>query len=317
MSSIEWTEKTWNPLSGCDKISPGCKFCYAIPQAHRLAAMGQQKYKGTTKRQGTSLNWTGLVNLDVKALAIPLKEKKPTVYFVNSMSDLFHDEVPIEFIADVFAVMYLTPYHTYQLLTKRDARMQSILSDSLFESAVIRSVDRIFKLYSHYFINDTLGSSPIQLSPEQIKAKMPLLNLWLGVSVEDQHNDKRIENLIKTPAALRWLSCEPLIAPLDLIPQLGYPIPGTKEYIPPIDWVVVGGESGTGERRKTNPDWVRSIRNQCRALQIPFFFKQWGKDIFNPDSSDPTIAKDHPDHAKGGCMLDGEIYRQYPKIKHV
>ncbi|HET7117073.1 MAG TPA: phage Gp37/Gp68 family protein [Hanamia sp.] len=211
-SSIEWTEMTWNPTTGCTKISAGCKFCYAEVMTRRLQAMGIEKYKNGFKK----------VTVHEDSLNIPYTWKSPKTVFVNSMSDLFHTEVPFEFIEKVFAVMNDTPQHTYQVLTKR--------------------AERLYEL--HHKLNWTK-------------------NIWMGVSVEDKRVTDRIDFLRETNALTKFLSCEPLIGPLQ------------NMNLTNIDWVIVGGESG----RKVRPmpeQWVWDIKMQCQEQEVVFFFKQWG-----------------------------------------
>jgi protein gp37 len=246
-STIEWTELTWNPVTGCKKISPGCKFCYAEVMSRRLKAMGVQKYKDGFK-----------IRVHPESLNIPFTWKKPKVVFVNSMSDLFHDEIPLDFIKAVFSVMNASPQHTYQVLTKR--------SDRLLEIA------------------------------EQLNWTA---NIWMGVSVENEKYVQRVTELSQTPAKTKFLSVEPLLGPVKSLP------------LEKIDWVIVGGESGHGAR-PVKYEWIESVRLQCEKFNVPFFFKQWGKPKFNINPDDPTIDKLHPRHAKGGCELDGKIYRELP-----
>lgn len=248
-SSIEWTRgddgtagTTWNPILGCDRVSPGCDACYAITQANIRAANPHPKvaaaFAGLTERTDHGLDWTGRVNLLPERLEQPFTWRKPRRVFVNSLADLFHDDVPTAFIAAVFDVMRRTPQHTYQILTKRHARMRSL---------------------SH---GATFG------------AGWPLPNVWLGASVEDQKwADIRIPALLDTPAAVRWISAEPLLGPVDLA-NVG-PEPGFDALRSGLDWVVAGGESGPGAR-PMHPDWARSLRDQCQAASVPFFFKQFG-----------------------------------------
>ena len=210
-SSIEWTELTWNPTTGCDKISAGCKFCYAEIMSRRLEAMGVEKYKDGFK-----------IRTHETALAIPYGWKKPAMVFVNSMSDLFHKEVPLEFIQKAFQVMNDSPHLIFQVLTKRS--------------------DRLAEDWKH--LNWTQ-------------------NIWMGVSVEDEKVKHRIDSLRKVPAAVRFLSCEPLIGPLPRLNLRG------------IDWVIVGGESGACPR-PMKEEWAISIRDQCEKHDVAFFFKQWG-----------------------------------------
>lgn len=234
MSKIEWTDTTWNPVTGCDKVSPGCDHCYAESIARRFA--------------GTASFPDGFaVTLHPERLGAPLRWRKPRRVFVNSMSDLFHDQIPDDYIAHVFAVMARTPQHTYQVLTKRHGRMRSLLSSDRFRR---RMYD--FLTFEHYqWINNN-------------RLTHPLPNVWLGVSVENQTwANVRIPALSDTPAAVRFLSCEPLLGPLDL-----------TEF-PDPDWVIVGGESGPGAR-PMDLAWVRDIRDQCADSRTPLFVKQLG-----------------------------------------
>lgn len=210
-SSIEWTEMTWNPTTGCTKISAGCKFCYAEVMTRRLHAMGIEKYKDGFK-----------VRTHEDAIGIPYSWKGSKTVFVNSMSDLFHPEVPFEFIQKVFGVMNNTPQHTYQVLTKR--------------------AERLYELH------------------HQLKWTK---NIWMGVSVEDERVIDRIDFLREINAAIKFLSCEPLIGPLK------------NMNLNNIDWVIVGGESGR-KARPMNEKWVWDIKLQCQEQEVLFFFKQWG-----------------------------------------
>lgn len=210
-SSIEWTEMTWNPVTGCSKVSQGCKHCYAERMARRLHAMGSDRY-----RNGFEPTLHG------DLVELPKHWKKPRVIFVNSMSDLFQDEVSDDFIRAVFSTMRACPQHTFQILTKRSGRLRR-LGQELEWSA----------------------------------------NIWMGVSVENKRFFQRVNDLASVPAHVRFLSCEPLLGPLENLP-LGQ-----------IHWVIVGGESGPGAR-PMGREWVESIHDQCRRSNVPFFFKQWG-----------------------------------------
>ena len=190
----------------------------------------------------------------------PYSWKKPRIVFVNSMSDLFHEDVPLEYIQQVFEVMNNTPQHTYQVLTKRSKRLQ-------------------------------LLASKLNWTP----------NIWMGVSVENERVSFRIRDLIKTPAAVKFLSLEPLIGAVKTL------------YADKIDWMIVGGESGPGAR-PLEKKWVVEIFRECRKNKVPFFFKQWGKPEFNANPNDPTLAHSHPEYAKGGCLLNGRLYREMPDI---
>lgn len=294
---IQWTNATWNPLAGCSKVSAGCKNCYAIRDAHRLSGNPNEKiafkYRGTTTVEGD--NWTGMINLAEDVLDQPLRWKRPRMIFVNSMSDLFHESVPDEWIDKIFAVMALSPRHTFQILTKRAERMRDYLNyynggrdhnraDYIADQGAIILGRPNAKGGERY----GLGMSP----------GWPLSNVWPGVSVEDQKTaDERIPLLLQTPAAVRWISAEPLLGEIDArlwlklsrfredIERLTAQA-GGNENIPKhlqwngeeptcLHWVVVGGESGSGAR-PMHPDWARSLRDQCLAAGVPYFFKQWG-----------------------------------------
>lgn len=221
-TGIEWTEATWNPVTGCDRVSAGCDNCYALALAKRLKAMGNPRYQADG-RDDTSGPGFG-VTLHPDIIDLPRTWRRPRVIFVNSMSDLFHPRVPDEFIADVFAAMADCPQHTFQVLTKRPKRMAALVPE---------------------------------IQPD------PLPNVWLGTSVEAEQTMWRIDALRRTPAAVRFLSAEPLLGPL---PDLD---------LTDINWVITGGESGH-RARPVEPDWVAGIRDACVAAGVAFFHKQWG-----------------------------------------
>jgi protein gp37 len=230
-SSIEWTEATWNPVTGCTKISPGCAHCYAERMAKRLKAMGQIRYRKGFK-----------VTLQPDVMNVPLHWKRPRMIFVNSMSDLFHKDVPDEYIAECFAVMELASQHTFQVLTKRPERAAELAADLFWPS-----------------------------------------NVWMGTTVENTDFVQRIESLVKIPAAVRFLSLEPLLGPIPKLPLQG------------IHWVIAGGESGP-EARPMESSWVFQIRDECLKNGVPFFFKQWG-----------GVQK-----SKKGRLLENQIWDEMP-----
>jgi protein gp37 len=236
VSNIEWTEMTWNPVTGCLKVSQGCKHCYAERMAKRLRAMGAVRYKHGFEP-----------TLHEDLVDLPKHWKKPRVIFVNSMSDLFQEDVPDDFIRRVFATMRACPQHTFQILTKRSERLKQLGKTLLWTE-----------------------------------------NIWMGVSVEDARVTGRITDLTSVPARIRFLSCEPLIGPLENIPLKN------------IHWVIVGGESGPGSR-PMKQEWVESIHSQCRRKDVPFFFKQWG-----------GVRKDMT-----GRELYGRTYDEMPSIKPI
>lgn len=238
-SAIEWTEETWNPTTGCDRVSPGCDNCYALTLAGRLKSMGQAKYQ-TDGDPRTSGPGFGLAT-HADSLDAPLRWRKPRTVFVNSMSDLYHPAVPLHFIGRVYDVMAATPRHTYQILTKRPQRAKGILPGLRFPPD-----------------DGGLFASPMSLADWP-----PLANVWLGTSIESDRYTFRADHLRATAAAVHFLSLEPLLGPLPSLDLTG------------IDWVIVGGESGAGWR-PVDPSWVRDIRDRCVDAGVAFFFKQWG-----------------------------------------
>ncbi|KQC35029.1 DUF5131 family protein [Frankia sp. ACN1ag] len=240
-SGIEWTEATWNPTTGCDRISAGCDHCYALTLARRLKAMGSAKYQndGDPRTSGPGFGVT--VHADV--LAVPRRWREPRLIFVNSMSDLFHARVPVDFIRAVFEVMADTPQHTYQVLTKRSRRLAQLAGGLEWPS-----------------------------------------NVWMGVTVEDAAAVHRVDDLVQVPAAVRFLSCEPLLGPIPGLDLTG------------VHWVIAGGESGP-RHRPVEQAWVGGLRDACQDARTPFFFKQWG-------GSTPKAA---------GRLLDGRTWDEMPR----
>jgi protein gp37 len=284
-SKIEWTEATWNPVVGCSVVSPGCTNCYAMRMAGtRLDGNPKAPhYAGTTTRTKAGPVWTGKVALAPEhILTAPLRWRRPREIFVNSMGDLFHEDVPDEWIDRIFAVMALARQHAFQVLTKRSARMRAYLAQ--------------FEQRGRYVVSKTrpqIGPDPrdgnrfLLLEEGQ---NWPLPNVWLGVSAEDQRRaDERVPDLLATPAAVRFVSAEPLLGSirfdnldgpsgtvLDAMTGKLLDEEGLVNRGPSLDWIIVGGESGPGAR-PMHPDWARSIRDQCAAAGLPFFFKQWGE----------------------------------------
>lgn len=254
-STIEWTKKTWNPTTGCTSVGKECDHCYALKMTNRhVHNKHQKKYSGgfnDVKPHELSLNE-------------PHKWANPEVVFVNSMSDLFHQDIPLSFIQKVFNVMNETPHHTYQVLTKRD---------------------HLLKRFS-----DDLNWTD---------------NIWMGVSVGTQKATSRIDKLRECGAKHKFLSVEPLIEEITDMDLTG------------IDWVIVGGESGSNQVRPMDKKWVMRVQEICANYNVPFFFKQWGMKRNNPDPNDPTIDKNHKFKAKGGCMLNGNLYLENPCVKNV
>lgn len=283
-SSIEWTDKTWNPVVGCTKVSPGCKNCYAKTlhdQRHKAHAAGK-------KMPAQYAEPFEVVQLMPDRLTDPLSWRKPQKVFVNSVSDLFHDDVPDEFIERVFAVMFLAKRHTFQVLTKRPERMAAFLSH--------HNRPGLTQVIAHT-IDAKPGGDREDIADWYLAHLMerPLPNVWLGTSVENQAAaDERIPHLLRTPAAVRFLSCEPLLGPVN-VEEILVPFGDTKAVICPLtgewapnepspvngatlDWIIVGGESGTGAR-PCNVDDIRSLVAQCRKAGTAVFVKQLGANV--------------------------------------
>jgi len=241
-SSIEWTEATWNPVTGCTQISPGCAHCYAKTFAERFRGVPGHPYENGFDLQ-----------LRPERLDQPLRWKKPRTIFVNSMSDLFHPNVPDDYIRDVFDVMERAQHHRFQVLTKRSERLA-----------------------------DMAWSLPWPV------------NVWMGVSVENQRFINRVDDLRRVPAAVRFLSCEPLLGALEL-------------NLRDIHWVIAGGESGPGAR-PMQPQWALGIRDQCLESSVPFFFKQWGAH----DESARRVGK-----KRAGRLLEGRTWNRMPEVENV
>lgn len=250
-TQIEWTDATWNPVAGCSIVTSGCKNCYAMQMAKRLEAMGVEKYQNLTRTAGKRTVWNGVVREDESTLQIPYGWKKPRKIFVNSMSDLFHDKVSEDFIASVWRVMRETPHHNYQILTKRPDRMARVVSD-------------------------------------RIREVLP--NVWLGTSVENAKVTDRIDHLRTAPAAIRFISFEPLIGRVGEVNLAG------------VDWAIVGGESGRAAR-PIREEWIDEIYGQCEAHGSAFFFKQWG-----------TWGKDNKKRSKkaNGREYRGRLWNDMP-----
>ncbi len=289
MTNINWTDKTWNPIIGCSRVSAGCENCYAERMAYRLAHMPHtaERYGGLTRKTDKGPRWTGKTRLVPEVLAQPLKWRKTRMVFVCSMADLFHESVSDESIALVFAQMAQAHWHTYQVLTKRPRRAAELMQ-------------RLHLLMTRQFNNFASYDKPV--------GPWPLPNVWLGVSVENQEAaDERVPLLLQTPAAVRFVSAEPLLGPVDLTADTPE---GPYNYLtgavdtgmglirpdgaPSVNWVIAGGESGPGARRM-NSEWARYLREQCGSAGVPFHFKQWGKQ-------------------QTGRTLDGREWLEFPKV---
>lgn len=298
---IVWTDKTWNPIRGCTRVSAGCTHCYAERMGHRFDQAGQPYEDLVDHLTG---RWTGKVRFVSEHLNDPLHWREPQKVFVNSMSDLFHDLLDFQDIAAIFGIMAATPHHTFQILTKRPGHMLE------FFHWLEKRSDPVERL------SDALERHNLKLDPFD-NFQWPLPNIWLGVSIEDQASaDQRIPLLLQTPAAVRWVSCEPLLEFVEIEVWL-HPIiadrclPGdqiraprwgsftTERYCgiprPALNWVVVGGELGP-HSRVMDLDWARSLRDQCAAAHVAFLFKQRGG----------------PRRTNGYRLLDGVLHDAYP-----
>jgi len=294
-TGIEWTDETWNFVVGCSIVSAGCTHCYAMQMARRLEAMGVEHYKGLTRMSGGRAVWTGKVQAAPEHVwTKPLRWNQSKMIFPNSMSDMFHERIPFDLIDRAYAVMAITPRHIYQPLTKRSKRMMQYLN-----------ADRRDEINSH-------AGTMMHFDAMPTLEQWPPANIWHGVSAEDQPTaDERIDDLMATPSAVRWISAEPLLGPLDIHRwtlglDVGYPARcancgkghgftrcpntggiakqspehGCDQFVRVngsggIDWVVVGGESGNGSR-PMNPMWVLALKDQCDRAGVPFHLKQWG-----------------------------------------
>jgi len=325
-TGISWTDATWNPIRGCTRVSAGCVNCYAEKVANRFSGSGKP-YEGLINQYG---RWNGTVRFIAEHLADPLRWSKPRRIFVNSMSDLFHEGLTNEEIAAVFGVMAAAPQHTFQILTKRAQRMREWFEwvakaeppygglpaypDYVRERSVCC---RCAWMVPGYEIDHkgAIGLHPSDDVLEHQRGPWPLPNVWLGVSVEDQEATHRIEPLLQTPTAVRFLSCEPLIGPIDL----SYASPNARSLACDLDWVIAGCESGHGAR-PCEVAWLRSLRDQCDAAGTAFFLKQavesTGRcgDADNPNGDDPcgeritsyVYGKGHASYLCACCVEGSE-----------
>jgi protein gp37 len=339
---IEWTDATWNPITGCSVVSPGCANCYAM----KLAGTRMKHHwsrQSLTQDTKAGPVWTGEVRFNTDWLDQPLRWKRPRRIFVCAHGDIFHEAVPDAWIDKVFAVMALSPQHTFQVLTKRAERMRDYLTAGADRAtaAAFKLAHEVPACFDHH-IDGNWQYNPARL-------KWPLPNVWLGVSVEDHFRaDERIPFLLDTPAAKRFISAEPLIGSLRLdyldrgprgrlyplrgeeAMRMRFPDGETGDFGAPtkiggkLDWVIVGGESGPNAR-PMHPEWARSLRDQCQAAGVAFFLKQWGEyqAVDEPDGEVTSvngraiIAYSHGDYIRvgkkaAGRLLDGIEYSEIP-----
>lgn len=346
MTKIEWTDETWNPIIGCTKISPGCKNCYAAKMATRLSKIETTAYYSEVVDENP-YRWNGKTSFIESQLEKPLKRKKPTMYFVCSMSDLFHEKTPFEWIMKVYDVMNQTPWHTYQILTKRP--------------------ERALEFYK--WMGENIKKAGFDSVPSQSNNPLnyidALPNVWLGVTAENQDQaNRRIPILLSIPAKIRFVSVEPMLEAVRLdqlhrnehgVTYFDDALTGFKAhgaggwYSNKLDWVICGGETGYNAR-PMHPDWVRNLRDQCQEANVPFLFKQWGeyypiecsfswkrdkngKGYYEFYTDDPNLKDRKPSRVKvfgkdimhnsfylklrtkkAGCLLDGKEYKQFPNL---
>jgi protein gp37 len=342
MSKIEWTNETWNPIVGCSKLSPGCQNCYAEKMALRLVHMPHTDYyafvldnnkEDDPEKFKYLPKWNGQTHLNEEGLYKPLSWKKPRMVFVISMGDLFHESTPFKEIDKVMAIIAISPKHTFQILTKRANRMHEYFSqgketliacweDAIYEMGVVDKQSECPDVIACYVNN-------------RAEKEWPFKNIWLGVTAENQEQaDKRIPILNEIPAAVKFVSIEPMLSAVDLNKSLEHTLKchagGLKNC---LSWVICGGESGH-KARPMHPNWVRSLRDQCKTANVPFFFKQWGEWMPGDDLEPAIMAIEHPKfrikamHAwndkkeamlkvgkkYSGHLLDGEEYHQFPQL---
>jgi protein gp37 len=324
-TGISWTDDTWNPTKGCSRVSEGCRHCYAEVQAARIVRMGKGKptvYDGlvSVRSEVSGLRyedvhaagsyveprWTGKVALDAKALALPLSWRAPRRIFVNSMSDLFHESLTNEQIAAVFGVMAAAPQHTFQVLTKRARRMREWFEWLAAEQSRVAETPSSPSLNVVVAAYEALNRDLRVTDPNV----WPLPNVWLGVSVENQEAaDERIPELLRTPAAVRFLSCEPLLGPVDLAAAS----PNARSLVEDLDWIIAGCESGPGAR-PCSVEWLRSLRDQSAAAGVAFFLKQ----ATHEPAFDAVTARADSKRKPGGVIelpyLDGVQHASFPEV---
>lgn len=306
-TKIEWTDATWNPITGCDIESPGCTHCYAMTLAG-TRLRNHPSRAGLTKRAANGAYvWNGEVRFNKEWIDQPVRWQRPRMVFVVAHGDLFHKAVPDEWIDDVFAIMALANWHTYQILTKRSARMAEYMAELY--------AGRMYEIAEKWREAGFNAQSTIMKSFAD-----GLPHCWLGVSAEDQkHFDKRVKHLMEIPASVRWVSAEPLLGPI---------LAG--DALKSLSWIVCGGESGT-RARPMHSDWVRSLRDECVTSVVPFLFKQWGTFIpaDQPESRNFVYDNDRCEHVwdessstgysirvgkkAAGRLLDGRTWDQFPQ----
>lgn len=345
-TTIEWTEQSWNPIVGCSIVSPGCTNCYAMGMAYRFKAsyLGRKVAGPPAENVARSVNgkavWTGQLALAPDSgLLAPLKRKKPTTYFVNSMGDLFHEDCPDEWIDKVFAVMALSPHHTFQVLTKRAERMR----DYCLTLGRHHEVDRVS--IAMKAIHEAHGFGANGAFYTMGEPGWHFKNIWLGVSTERQQEaDERIPLLLNTPAAVRFVSAEPLLGAVNLsriclLPQklgsiragihlnalagrycesgvtytgdwdVAGPAPPADTPARKLDWIIVGGESGHAAR-PMDPEWALALRDQCQSAGVPFFFKQWGAFVPEVRGRYRRVSK-----KEATRLLDGVEHNGFPEVR--
>jgi protein gp37 len=315
-TAISWTDATWNPITGCTLVDEGCRNCYAAHLSANWPALARHPSRAGLARNNADgvAKFTGEVRFNEQWLDQPLRWKKPRRIFVCAHGDLFHESVPDEWIDRVFAVMALAPHHTFQVLTKRPERAQEYIAAHNTSNPGDSITDRAFEL--NHKVPGYRGSGG--------SASWPLRNVWLGTSISDQASaDLRIPHLLATPAAIRFISAEPLLGPVSLVKSYMTDAAltvlfdklerGIKDPRGELHWVITGGESGK-HACPAHPDWFRSLRDQCVAAGVPFHFKQWGEWAWAERiEGDPTTLTAYRAGTKRtGHLLDGKAWQQFP-----
>jgi protein gp37 len=326
----DWFESSWNPTAGCSLVSPGCDHCYAMRIATRLARMGGKtgaRYDGLTRMERSGPRWTGVARIAEELLGWPLTQRRPRRIGVSVLSDLFYEGLATETVDLVHAVMRAAHWHRFLVLTKRSARMRAYYSDPQTPGRIAEKHELLSTLVGPSGRSERLMARSAEVMRPAGLGPWPLPHLWIGVSIEDQDRIARVNDLLDTPAAIRWVCCEPMLdrIQLDAVPVGGgyfdaiggghYAIDGRGRRVSvdgpawrTLDWIVVGGEIGA-DARPMQPRWVREVQDRCLAKQLPFFFRQWGE--WAPTGESQQMAR--LGKRAAGRLLDGQTWDETPE----